>query len=461
MKQKTYFWYLRKSTDVEDKQVSSLEDQEKFVKLKAEYYWVKIIKIFSESQSAKAPWRAEFNKMVQALERWEADWIISWKMDRISRNPIDSGTIQYMLQTWKLHQLITNDREYNPVDAWLLMSVESGMSNQYIMDLRNNVKRWMDWKVEKGVFCGKAPEGYINNRLDKTVEIDIGRFEIVRKIWDLMLTWDFSVPKLTKVVKDDLWFRRKKRARTWWNPIAVSWMYKLLTNPFYMGHFNWNWEVLKGTHTPMVTYDEFNRVQKLLGRSGRTVNARTHHFAYTGFIKCGECWASITATESNKKGKMYTYYHCTKSSKDIKCQQKKYLSVNRLEENIIDIIDSISISREYYDEAVNKLEQETQVDIEANKIIKNNMRRNLKKLKSDLDRLLKLCVNGTITEADYLSNKDRVEKEIVLVEDKLNNFWEELESSLKLTERYIDFLSKVKEAFVNGWLEKKKRILRC
>jgi len=39
----------------------------------------------------------------------------------------------------------------------------------------------------------------------------------------------------------------------------------------------------------MVTYDEFNRVQKLLGRSGRTVNARTHHFAYTGFIKCGEC----------------------------------------------------------------------------------------------------------------------------------------------------------------------------
>jgi len=38
------------------------------------------------------------------------------------------------------------------------------------------------------VFCGKAPEGYINNRLDKTVEIDIGRFEIVRKIWDLMLT---------------------------------------------------------------------------------------------------------------------------------------------------------------------------------------------------------------------------------------------------------------------------------
>jgi len=119
---------------------------------------------------------------------------------------------------------------------------------------------------------------------------------------------------------------------------------------------------------------------------------------------------------------MYTYYHCTKSSKDIKCQQKKYLSVNRLEENIIDIIDSISISREYYDEAVNKLEQETQVDIEANKIIKNNMRRNLKKLKSDLDRLLKLCVNGTITEADYLCNKDRVEKEIVLVEDKLNNF---------------------------------------
>ncbi len=144
-----YFLYTRKSTEGDERQVQSLPDQTKVMKEKAKSLWIEIVDTFQEAMSAKAPGRYKFNEMISRIKNGEAEWIIAWKLDRLSRNPVDSGTIQYMLQTGTLQKVITNDREYHPEDAGLLMSVENGMSNQFIMDLRKNVLRWMKSKTEK------------------------------------------------------------------------------------------------------------------------------------------------------------------------------------------------------------------------------------------------------------------------------------------------------------------------
>jgi hypothetical protein len=38
----------------------------------------------------------------------------------------------------------------------------------------------------------------------------------------------------------------------------------MFANPFYTGDFLWNDVIRKGTHTAMVSYKEFYRVQELL-----------------------------------------------------------------------------------------------------------------------------------------------------------------------------------------------------
>jgi DNA invertase Pin-like site-specific DNA recombinase len=121
------------------------------MKKKAKSMWINIVKVFTESMSAKAPWRFRFNEMVQRIENWEARWIISWKLDRLTRNPVDTGTIQYMLQDNRLDVIVTNDREYFPQDSWLIFSVETWMANQYILDLIKNVRRWLDSKYAKWI----------------------------------------------------------------------------------------------------------------------------------------------------------------------------------------------------------------------------------------------------------------------------------------------------------------------
>ena len=64
-KQTLYDPYCRKSQEDEDKQVLSLEAQEKECKEFAAKNGVKIRKIWHESYSAKAPGRKLFNEMMQ------------------------------------------------------------------------------------------------------------------------------------------------------------------------------------------------------------------------------------------------------------------------------------------------------------------------------------------------------------------------------------------------------------
>ena len=73
-----YFLYARKSTDVEDKQVLSIEAQLAELRNYAKVEGLSIIEEIVEKQSAKSPGRPMFNDMIARLERGEGNGIVSW-----------------------------------------------------------------------------------------------------------------------------------------------------------------------------------------------------------------------------------------------------------------------------------------------------------------------------------------------------------------------------------------------
>ena len=93
-----YFLYARKSTDVEDKQVMSIEAQLIELRALARLDGLDVAEEFVEKRSAKMPGRPIFEEMVRRIERGEAQGVICWKIDRLSRNPVDSGRISWLLQ---------------------------------------------------------------------------------------------------------------------------------------------------------------------------------------------------------------------------------------------------------------------------------------------------------------------------------------------------------------------------
>ncbi|HXF29597.1 MAG TPA: recombinase family protein, partial [Chlamydiales bacterium] len=94
-----YFLYARKSLESEDRQVQSIEDQISRLKDLAANLGLEIKEILTEAKSAKKPYnRTVFSEMIKRIEKGEAGGILCWQINRLSRNPIDSGTLSWLLQ---------------------------------------------------------------------------------------------------------------------------------------------------------------------------------------------------------------------------------------------------------------------------------------------------------------------------------------------------------------------------
>lgn len=159
-----YFIYARKSSESEDKQVASVPSQIKELVDLAKQKNFDILDILTEEMSAKAPGRPVFNQMMEDIQHGKAQGVICWKLDRLARNPVDGGQIGWLLQQSIIKHIQTYQREYFPTDNVLMMNLEFGMANQFVIDLSVNTKRGMRNKVNEGWYPHKPPLGYVNNK---------------------------------------------------------------------------------------------------------------------------------------------------------------------------------------------------------------------------------------------------------------------------------------------------------
>src|SRR3989339_2289818 len=109
-----YFLYARKSTDVEDKQVLSIDAQLAELQALAKREQLNVVEVFVEKRSAKMPGRPMFGEMMARIQKGEAQGIVCWKIDRLARNPVDGGQIQWLLQNSVITHIQTHDRGYYP-----------------------------------------------------------------------------------------------------------------------------------------------------------------------------------------------------------------------------------------------------------------------------------------------------------------------------------------------------------
>jgi site-specific DNA recombinase len=420
MKQDTkikYILYARKSSEDEDRQAVSIDDQIKTMQKIADEKGIKVVGVLKESQSAKKPGRPVYNEMIASISSGDVQGILTWKLDRLARNPVDGGQVSWMLQEGVIQHILTYERDYYPSDNVLMMAVELGMANQYIRDLSLNIKRGLNNKVEKGWHPGVAPLGYLNVRAEErgTAHLvkDEERFPIIRKIWDYMLTGNYTPPQILDIVNDKWGLRTRKMKRQGGKPISRSTIYKILTSSFYAGTFEYpkgsdKW--YDGVHDPMITLEEYDRVQYLLGREGKP-RPQKHHFAYTGMMRCGECGCRITAQTKKKlikstgEVKEFTYYHCTRKKRHLNCSQRKYIAEKDLEEQIDYEIEKLTILPEFKDWALEILNDKNDNEIDERTKVYEMQHKNLAVTQQQLDNLTKMRYRELIGDDEFTREK--------------------------------------------------------
>ena len=459
--------YCRKSSESEDRQVLSIDSQVDKANQIAQSLNIKIDKenFFTESKSAKnTGHRPEFSKMVDNIEKGKISGIIVWHADRLSRNAIDSAILIDLMDRKKLIEIITPAQTFRntPMDKFMFMlsCTQAKMEN----DKKGiDVKRGLETAASRGVLPTFAPIGYINDPFllkgQKKISDDPDRFDIVKKMWQLMLTGTYSPLKIREIATNE-WGLKTKNGKK----LARSGIYWIFRNSFYCGEFEYpkgsgQWR--QGTHNPMITPEEFDLVQALLGKKGRP-RPKSHIFEFTGMMRCGYCGSSITAetkTKHQKNGNVHTYvyYHCTKK-KNENCTEGS-IEVDELKKQIVKEINSIEIPPEFHTFAMKWVRAENEKEGKTQKTIVVSNQKAYNDITAKLNGLIDMRASGEISAEDFVEKQAKYLTDKKNFKNNLDNTDERIDQWNRTTNEMFTFIEQAIEKFKHGSLQIKREIL--
>ncbi|MCX6766845.1 MAG: recombinase family protein [Candidatus Moranbacteria bacterium] len=464
-KAKIYFLYARKSSESEDRQMASIESQKRELGGITEDDNLKITATLEESHSAKKRGqRPIFNEMIKRIEKGEANGILLWNVNRLSRNAGDTGIVIDLLDSGDLLEVRTPGQIFRntPNDKFLL----NLFCSQAKLENDNkgvDTKRGLKSKAERGWYPTFTALGYTHNPLkrkgEKEIMKDPERFHLVKKMFDLLLTGHCLPSKIYATAINE-WNLRNKFGKNF----SISTLYRIFHDPFYYGEFEYpkgsgNWYT--GKHEAMITKSEYEKIQIMLGRDDRP-RPQKHEFSYSGELRCGECGAMITAEYKIKRQKngnvhLYTYYHCTKR-KDPKCSQRKVVEEKVLEDRIDDILGQIEIPASFKEWAVKKLHEENEKEMEFRNKVISDKRRNYDSSVARLDRLLDMRINGEISENEFTEKKKPLEEEKAKAMELLNDTDAQLDDWIAKIEEALNITEDAQKRFKLGSQEEKNEV---
>ena len=453
-----YVLYARKSSESEERQVLSIDSQLKELRDHARQKGLSVVATLSEAKSAKAPGREVFCEMLKMIHRGKADGIVCWKLDRLARNPIDGGALIWALDRGKLKEIVTREKSFtNTGDDKFWMQLEFGMAKKFVDDLSSNVKRGNRAKLEQGWVPGVPPLGYLNDRAAKTIVADSDRLPLVRKIWELALRRRAPL-EIHRIANEKWSLRSPVRGKTGGRPLAVSTIYRMLSNPFYYGLIERKGETYVGSHEPVISKEEFDRVQDLLGRPNHKAR-KGYRFPFTSLIRCGECGSSVTAEEkTNRFGSTYRYYHCARRPRAVRCRQR-VVRAESLDEQIVSILRRIRIDGEFRDWAMRHLHRLRTQGARVRTTIDQSLDAAHSETRRQAETLLDLRLKGLVSDDEFTARRK------VIVEKQLSLRKQQLEADQGVKQWFepatkaVLFANQAVKRFTNGNLAEKREIL--
>ncbi len=258
------------------------------------------------------------------------------------------------------------------------------LAKNYIDNLKEETSKGMQEKAEQGEFPDRAPLGYRNNKETHRVDIDMERAPLVRRIFELYATDQYSLLTLSRrMIEEGL----SSRAG---NKLGVSHLHFLMNNPFYYGEFRWREKLYKGIHEPLISKGLWDQCRAVMKRYNKP-RVSKKEFVFRGLLSCGKCGCAFTAEQ--KKGR-FTYYHCTSAKGRCK---NKYLREERVDQLIGEAMKAVQADPEILDYLTTGLHDSH----EAEKVYHDQaivgLHQTYRKLQDKIDKAYTDKIDGVIT----------------------------------------------------------------
>lgn len=492
-----YVAYIRKSTDVEDKQELSLEAQRGIINDFAAKEHLNIVKWFEEKKSAKNPGRPLFNEMMSLLQESPRSTlgILAHKPDRLSRNWTDVGLICEIWDKQNLDLNFVTGRFENNAQGKAMFGMQALMAKWYVDNLGEETKKGLNERVRLGFFPGVPPLGYLTRKEYLVLtgkesdirEIDPSRAPIIKKAFEYYDLGKYSLDGIVKWAYAE-GFRGRGTPRRPPTKVGKGAWYNILTSHFYYGYFEWNKVIHKGTHHPIVNYDLWQRVQERLRLKGHSFQ-RLYLFPFKlKQMKCGGCGGGITAEQkfqmfcTNCRHKFhypnkrkcpkcktlikdmvspqrlhYIFYHCTRS-RFKECDQKS-VTHEYLENTFAEALGKIVLPPELDEVFREELKAGLKDEQNLRDVSLQNLNKNLGIVTEKLDRLLELYINKQLEKDLFDKKKEEYETEKRGLEIQIEKYKRLDKKWFDTALLYLELSSKAKELFQKASDEKKNELL--
>jgi len=442
-----YFLYARKSTDEADRQILSIEGQLAELREYAKKENLLIVKEFTEHKTAKEPGRDIFNNMVAAMEQGRAQGIVAWHPDRLARNSIDGGRLIYLVDTGKITALKFPTFWFDPTpQGKFMLSIAFGQSKYYIDNLSENVRRGFRQKLRNGIWPGRAPLGYLNDKNTRTILPDKDRVALIRKTFELYASGDYPLAEVRRIMNGAGLMGKR-------GILAISNYQFILKNSFYYGVIKFKGEFYEGKHEPIITKALFDRCQAVMLNKSKSHSRGLKPYVYRGLFRCKECGCFIT-TETQKG---HNYLHCTKRKGPC---PGPYVREELITEQIKGELKTVSLPTALANGLILMAERKRAASAQAVAKTVQKLRFDIDALNKQMNALLDLILSGQITQDEYAQKKRSFVEEKRKLQDSLAAFERESVNRFEPVLGLIREAVHVGETWESGKPEENREILR-
>lgn len=345
--------------------------------------------------------RPQFQEMLQDMKDGKINYIVAYKLDRITRSVRDLEELISVLEQYNCFLLCDRDDvNTSTANGRFFVRMLTVLSQLEIEIVSERTKFGLNGAIKSGHIPGQRPFGYTKSE-DKKMIVDNATRPYVEKIFDMYLEGK-SFQQIANYFKENNIYPKKK-----WRDTTIQ---KIIDNKIYMGNYeqykrigkqeNLEPIVYMNVVEPIISRAKWEECQKQKERNQRTY---TRDRIYTFFqrLKCPSCGRIMKCKGSGGTKRKYMYYTC------------EHCHVNFNENYVEALLENFIYDLLEYDMAVKKFFLPILED-KNNKIDTTIIDKEIRTLEKQRDRIKQAYIKGIVEMEDF-------KEDYKLIEDKLAN----------------------------------------
>ena len=399
--------YIRVSTEDQAREGFSLGEQEEKLLQLCKFKELDVYKVYNDAGiSAKdMEHRPQFQEMLKDMKEGKLNYIVAYKLDRITRSVRDLEELISVLEQYNCFLLCDRDDvNTSTANGRFFVRMLTVLSQLEIEIVSERTKFGLNGAIKSGHIPGQRPFGY-KSAEDKRMVIDNATRPYVEKIFDMYLEGK-SFQQIANYFKENNIYPKKN-----WKDTTIQ---KIIDNKIYMGDYEQYKRIGKQENLEPVVY--MNVVEPIISRAKweecqrqkeRNQRTYTRDRVYTFFqrLKCPNCSRIMKCKGSGGTKRKYMYYTC------------EHCHINFNEDHVEHLLRDFIYDLLEYDMAVKKFFLPVLED-KTNNIDTTSIDKEIRDLEKQRNRIKDLYIKGIVEIDDFKEDYKLIEDKLAYLESK-------------------------------------------